>query len=313
LEVIIEMMTFDEFCSWTENSIKNDLPSDYKDAEIIMHDIGKLGNSYRGMCVMPKGSNTVPTIDLNLFYDAYCSGIDKSTILKAMAKIAQYKHPDLDYEWMTDYSKVRERLYIRLCNAEKNAEVLQTAPHWLYGDIALTCHVIVDTHGDCYGSTMLTNELLKPLDISEEELLSDALENSSRLMLAEFMPIDSLINEISGKEEQSETEETSPYYVLTNSRRINGSAVLFYPGIMELLSEEIGGSYYILPSSVNELMILPDDGITDLEWLEKMVRDVNRIYVDEKDFLSDNVYYYDSRSGQFGLAKELAGACAVQA
>ena len=314
----METMTFAEFCLWTENSIKNELPSDYRNARIMIHDVGKLGGSYKGMCVMPEGSNMAPTVDLNLFYDVYRSGMDKESILKKMAEVVQYRHPEMDHEWLSDYSKVREKLFVRLCNAEQNGEVLQAAPHRLFADLALPCHVIMDTHSGSFGSILLTHELTRDHDISEDELFRDALESSSRLMPAELMPLGSLLYELSERSPQAgseaggkDTRHDSPFYVLTNPLRINGASALFYPGIMAMLSEELSCSYYILPSSVNELLILPDNGIPDLEWLENMVCDVNRMYVDKKDFLSDNVYYYDSHSKQFGLARELANADAA--
>ena len=80
--------------------------------------------------------------------------------------------------------------------------------------------------------------------------------------------------------------------------------MLLYPGMMEMIADAAGGSYYVLPSSVDELIIVPDEGNLSLRRLKTTVRSINRSIVEEKDFLSDNVYYYDAGAGSFGFAPE---------
>ena len=50
----------------------------------------------------------------------------------------------------------------------------------------------------------------------------------------------------------------------------------------------------ILPSSVNELLLIPAEGETDARQLQMMVQDVNRCAVSKEDYLSDNVYRYNA-------------------
>ena len=54
-----------------------------------------------------------------------------------------------------------------------------------------------------------------------------------------------------------------------------------------------GTNYYVLPSSIHELLILPDNGSMQLSELEAMVREVNATQVAPEDRLSDKVQYYD--------------------
>ena len=39
------------------------------------------------------------------------------------------QEPDISVDFLHDYSQVKENLFIRLCNAEKNAEALKAVPH----------------------------------------------------------------------------------------------------------------------------------------------------------------------------------------
>ena len=53
------------------------------------------------------------------------------------------------------------------------------------------------------------------------------------------------------------------------------------------------GNYFILPSSIHELIVLPDDGESPVENLREMVKTVNNTQLLPEDVLSNDVYYYD--------------------
>ena len=54
----------------------------------------------------------------------------------------------------------------------------------------------------------------------------------------------------------------------------------------------------ILPSSVHEVILVPDDGITGKEFYTDMVKEVNDAQVEPEERLSYNVYYYDRVLGK---------------
>ena len=49
----------------------------------------------------------------------------------------------------------------------------------------------------------------------------------------------------------------------------------------------------MLPSSVHEVLIVPDNGEMDPKMLGDMVREVNKNEVERQEVLSDRVYSYD--------------------
>ena len=53
------------------------------------------------------------------------------------------------------------------------------------------------------------------------------------------------------------------------------------------------GDYFILPSSIHEVLLLRDDGNMDYRALEAMVREINATQVAPEERLSDQVYHYD--------------------
>ena len=82
-------------------------------------------------------------------------------------------------------------------------------------------------------------------------------------------------------------------YVLSNASGVLGASALFYPEIQEQISEKIGEGYYVLPSSLHEVIVVPESAGFDAGQLTDMVKDANSSVVAPKDVLSDSVYHFD--------------------
>ena len=88
-------------------------------------------------------------------------------------------------------------------------------------------------------------------------------------------------------------EEDAPF-ILTNERGINGAAVILYPGCLKEIGEITGLDLYILPSSIHELLVIPDDGNVYTHELKHMIHEVNESCVVEEEVLSDQLYHYST-------------------
>ena len=84
-------------------------------------------------------------------------------------------------------------------------------------------------------------------------------------------------------------------YVVTNQTRNLGAAVMLYPDTWEKVAALIGEDFYILPSSIHELILLPDKVDYERKELDELVRQVNNQCVEAEDFLSDHAYYYNAQ------------------
>ena len=71
-----------------------------------------------------------------------------------------------------------------------------------------------------------------------------------------------------------------------------------------IVGELLGADYYVLPSSIHEVLVLPDNGEMDVKELESMVRDVNAAEVAPHELLSDKVQFYDRASRTLGRKQE---------
>jgi len=56
----------------------------------------------------------------------------------------------------------------------------------------------------------------------------------------------------------------------------------------------LGSDFYLLPSSIHELILVPVGEDRDREHLEEMVKEINQTQVAMEEILSDTVYNYES-------------------
>ena len=99
--------------------------------------------------------------------------------------------------------------------------------------------------------------------------------------------------------------EQEQMFVASVEGNVHGAGVLAYEDFMDKASERVGGqSFFILPSSIHELLIIPDNGNFDLKSLENMVKEVIATTVDPADQLTDNVYHYDAKDKVFELGEK---------
>lgn len=88
--------------------------------------------------------------------------------------------------------------------------------------------------------------------------------------------------------EPLEGENPFPIYIVTLAEPRHGASVIMQPEILIGLEEKFGGDYFILPSSTQEVLVVPDTGDENLEQqLNDMVKEVNEMVVRPEERLSD--------------------------
>lgn len=96
--------------------------------------------------------------------------------------------------------------------------------------------------------------------------------------------------------------EDEQMFVATVPDKIHGAGVIAYPNFMEDAAERMGGDFFVLPSSIHEVLLVKDNGQMTAKELENMVKEVNATQVEPADQLTDHVYHYDSQNHIFELA-----------
>ena len=74
---------------------------------------------------------------------------------------------------------------------------------------------------------------------------------------------------------------------------------------MEMIGGILKTNYYVLPSSVHEVVIVPCCGSISMAELDDMVKDINETQVAEEEVLSDHAYLYDIKAGYLRRGTEL--------
>ena len=92
-----------------------------------------------------------------------------------------------------------------------------------------------------------------------------------------------------------------PMYVLSNTQKSLGAACILYDGVLKSCAARLGEAYYVLPSSIHEVIMVPVSAVGDEQELSAMVRDINRTQVRDTEILSDNIYLYSPVSGKLTL------------
>lgn len=254
-----------------------------------------------GISIMGPEEKLAPTIYVEPLFNEYIRGTmnvkeAENEILKIYSK--EKMRPDIDVSVFSDFEKISSMLTFRLINAERNSELLKEVPHRMYLDMAVVYTVYVPDVFDGAGNVLVRNSLMKAWGTDEETLFRLSRENTPRIKEPVIKDLSEMLLSIleSPEEEKEEMERTLKngsgisMYVLTNSDKFYGDAVILYPELLKDLSEEIGPEFYLLPSSVHEFIAVPCMGNANEEDLYEMVKSVNRTSVGKEDFLSDNVY-----------------------
>ena len=175
---------------------------------------------------------------------------------------------------------------LRAINFEANKSYLKDKPFKQVYDLALIGFI---DFGDRRG--VVTNALLQSLGISFEEFYEAALDNIRAE--TKVVPIVELLNSLIGEDEdflQPVSDDDCPLYVVGDGCHPEATALLGDQEWLEKQHEKIG-DFYIIPSSVNELLISP--AVLSAEEILPMVAMVNSGCVAPEEVLSNNIYKFD--------------------
>ena len=201
-----------------------------------------------------------------------------------------------------DYDYVKDKLFVKVYPKNGNEYLLINVPHREIEDLVLFPYVLLDKSptGEIV-SAVISNDMLKAYDLDENVLIDLALLNSIGLFPAVVEDINTIMARLIGipANELDTPEDVPEQIVVTNNENAFGASALFYPEVMEELARRHKGNYFILPSSIHEIITVPDDGKITYEELKEMVTEINHAQVSPEERLTDEVYYYDVAKREF--------------
>lgn len=235
--------------------IKEDLLIQLKEYEVIGINDNKVlknnGISLTGISILRKDSNIAPTFYLDDMYMLYRKGKSYEELLEYL--ISSYiKKNDIQLEEpleIYDYDLIKEKVFLRIVNMERNQEMLKDCPYIKFLDLALTFRVLVTNDDGGIGSILIRNNEINKWNISTEDLYKIAYMNTKSIFPLYVESLTDMLNKAFPNEC---FPDENPLYILSNNKKINGATMIIYEDILDGFASDINESFYIIPSSIHE-------------------------------------------------------------
>ena len=288
-------MNYLEFIYYVKKEIENRLGQEVCIRKVTKTNLGEMDS----LSITNKDNNSIsPIFYLQKIYAEYIEGKDADSLVDEMIKIykncMQNKKQALDVlDFMNDYEKSKAKIFFKIINKNKNRELLENTPHFEYHDLAMVFCLLVSSDTEEIATIRIEDKMLACWGVSVEEIRRCALENTPRLFPLKKSGLYDMVASLLGENtnELPEMKSDMDVYVLTNTAGINGFSAVFYPDELREMALELGGDFYILPSSIHEALIIKKGSIPVNDLMD-MVKEVNCSCVQEEDKLSDNIYRY---------------------
>ena len=256
-----------------------------------------------GLTIMREGENVSPTIYLEPFYDRYQNGADLDSLTDDILGLFNSRSyaGKIDVQEFEDIKRLAPGIRLRLVNYAMNRELLEDVPHRRFLDLAGILYCDVRNPAFSNAAVLIQNSIAEKWGVSADWLFETARRNMLLYEPAEIWPMGRMLADLRGIPDENTMPEF-PLYVLTNKSRMFGAACMMYPDVFKNATLEIKGDFYVLPSSIHEVLLLPSDNVFDAEGLGRLVREINENQVEPYEVLSNNVYYYDSEKEELGMA-----------
>ena len=268
-------------------------------------DIRILGQQGRGSIEIFTPADLIyPSFSLAHCYQDHQNGKSAEAIAAGLLRMycAETLHPFCSAEDFPDQQSFLDALRLYPCSVQTGKRLIRGMPQLSHLGMVFL-YTVRPAAFPVLGDAPVTDELLARLRVRESALLPAALTNLQREEAARVMPLPDYLAMI--REDGSAgshplrfpaAAEKSDYYVLTNTSAYLGASVLLYPGLDRVLHRRFG-DFYLLPSSIHELLILPVDKAGNPQRLKTLIRRANAASADDLLVLSDELYACSAEKG----------------
>lgn len=197
-----------------------------------------------------------------------------------------------DVQKMLNWNNAKTRL--QLCIQQKGNEDIVKRD---FLDLEEYVRVIVGANQNGTSSFKVRPEHLESFGITEETLFNAAWDCT--VLTLKFEDISQMVPMPEGM-----------MIVATNETKLDGAIAMKAMEKLLEIADKYGKDLAILPSSINEILLVPIDENTNFSYLNAMVQEVNVTQLEPKDVLSNHAYrfnreersityYYDTKSGKY--------------
>ena len=282
--------TFERFAE----TIREELQSRLADHDITETVVVKVNDiRLHGITLRKHGSDIAPTFYLEDLYNDHTEGRSIESIVRMLTAMlsetevsASIKDTVAD---ALDFDSIRDRLTLRMLDKECNRAYLETHP---YREVGAGLVITADVNVDDGYSIAITCDMAKDYDM--DEVFSTAMENMTTWHPARLQSMENAIFGIVSENLLVDgTEHIDGMNTLASEDMdVFGACAIAYPNVAEKIHTLFGADYFIIPSSLHEVLVIPDDGNFDARALADMVREANTTVVEPRDILSYSVFHF---------------------
>lgn len=300
-------MTYEQFKAAVQGRLAKDIPDP---KTIHIHEVYKNnGTVLDGLIILEDSANASPTLYLNYYFSCYEEGETFSAVYTRLLQDYRDNRPDtaISPEFFRDFHNLRDHVAFKLINYEKNRALLADTPHLRFLDLAIVFYHLFSLDGELGRVTMLIRKAhTEGWNVTPQDLYRIAKQNALQLLPATIRDLHQMAVRIQACPPAGEgctflvtppEEPVIPMYVLTNEKNLFGASCMLYNGILKQYAEQMKADFYIIPSSIHEVLLLPitEGDQYDRTYLDKLVQEVNREAVAPEEVLSDHVYFYSAK------------------
>lgn len=235
---------------------------------------------------------------------------DDDVIVHRVARIWREQDPNVADLESIFVSRLNDRDYVlehverSVIGTKLNEEMLERCVNRKYLDLSVIYKVIVGRSSGGRATTTVTKELAEALNLTLEDLETASMKNqgvddfvtaSVHKILVESGQIPEELTEFAD-------DEFYPMYVISTKDGMNGAASILHTSLFAGLADTLKSDLYILPSSIFELICVPDQG-QPAGFFREMVAAVNHDVVAANEVLCNSVYKYKRKTGVISIAE----------
>lgn len=301
-------MSYQEFLK----EVCEKLQDEFKTAQISCQTVSAINRSKEGIMIQPGRTQAAPVVYFEDIYHEYQkSGDMKSCIKEAVERTkccmeVSAPAPDV-FKDIFSWEKVSKYIYPFLISTKRNEAMLEDMMHRDFLDLSV-CYLLRFSEKETgfNGIVRITRDIAAVWERDEDALYQKAMENSRKETYSIQKMNEALITlmEEEGGEDMPEsinlsgTDSLDSLSILTNRLSQYGAAGLLRTELLEKFAAKCKSDFYIIPSSIHEVLLLPYVENVATNELNEMVQTVNETNLEEEDILSDHVYYYSREEKQ---------------
>ena len=192
--------------------------------------------------------------------------------------------------------------FLPVINAASNQSLLKTMPHIPWLDLAIVFYLYIQENEDGIMTAAIYDHHIKTWGITVDDLYRQSLINTPSLFPPSISSMSCILESLDpGHLHYDPSLPDTPFYVLTNKNGINGAACILYKDTIKNFAEGMDRNILILPSSIHEVLLLPDDELVSYNDLAHLVTFINQTEVPAQDRLSNQVYRYSRSEDDFSI------------